>query len=131
MFRAGDNLVLQRPRQVAEVVAVASHADNEIAVLIGGGQGFAQRRRRDDVELEVVPAEPEVRADELRELLDAVLPLKRVKLAVSSVPSSVNGVGRMYQVPRRFTGHSSLVDAAPTAVGWRQLAGGGAAQGAA
>ena len=60
LLRPRDDLVLQRAREIAEVVAVARHADDEVAVflrpLLGGTQGF----RVDDVELDVVAVEAEV-----------------------------------------------------------------------
>jgi hypothetical protein len=58
---ARDDLVLQRPRQVAEVVAVPGHAHDEVAVLLGVRLRRAQRVGRDDVELHVVAVEREVR----------------------------------------------------------------------
>jgi len=61
---AGDDLFLQRGRQVAEVVGVAGDPDDEAAVSLGVDLGLAQRLGGDDVELDVVAVGLEV--DELR-----------------------------------------------------------------
>ena len=60
MFGAGDDLVLQRPAQITEVVAIAGHAHDEVAVLLRVGLGRPQRGCVDHVELDVVAVEPEV-----------------------------------------------------------------------
>ena len=58
-------------REVAEVVAVAGHADDQVAVLLGVGLGLAQRLGVDHVELDVVAVHLEVAADQVRQLVDA------------------------------------------------------------
>ena len=76
LLGAGDDLVLQGVGQVAEVVAVARHADDEAAVRFRVGLRRLERLAGDDVELDVVAVGAEVGPDELREaralrLLDA------------------------------------------------------------
>jgi len=65
--RAGDDLVLQGGAQVAEVVAVARDADDEVAVLRGVRLRGAERGGVDDVELDVVARHLEVGAHEVDE----------------------------------------------------------------
>ena len=72
MFGAGDDLILQGVAEVAEVVAVAGHAHDQVAVLLGVGLGGAQRGGIDHVELDVVPVQLEIRADQVDQLGQAL-----------------------------------------------------------
>ena len=51
---ARDDFLLQRRGQIAEVIAIARHAHDQIAMLFGMFLGFAQGFGADDVELDVV-----------------------------------------------------------------------------
>lgn len=74
MLGPGHDLILKRACDVAEVVAVAWHPHDQVAVLIRVRLGVSQCGRRDDIELDVMPAEPEVCPDEAGKLGDPVLP---------------------------------------------------------
>lgn len=76
VFCAGDDFVLQGFAEVAEVVAVAGDTDDEVAVLLRVGLGFAQCLGADDVELDVVAVEPEVGSHQARQVVDALLALE-------------------------------------------------------
>ena len=65
--------------EVDEVVAVAGHADEEVAVFVGAGLGVAQGFGVHDVELDVVPVQAEVGADEAAELVEVLLGLEDVR----------------------------------------------------
>ena len=71
MLGAGDDLVLEGLAEVAEVVAVAGDADDQVTVLFGMGLRLAQRLRIDDIELDMMAVELEVGADELNEHIEA------------------------------------------------------------
>ena len=60
MFCAGDDFLLQFAGQIAEVIAVAGHADDQVAVRSGFGLGLAQRFGPDHVELDVMAVQLEV-----------------------------------------------------------------------
>ena len=64
---------LQRRRQVAEVVAVAGHAHDQVAVLLRLRLRLTQCLGRHHVELNVVPVQLEVRPDQVRQVVDALL----------------------------------------------------------
>ena len=73
-------------RQVAEVVAVAGHADDEVAVLFGVRLRVAQGRGGHDVELDVVAAQREVRAHEADEAIE-------VRVGRPALPARTSGSG--------------------------------------
>ena len=51
MLRPADDLVLQVDRAIQEIIAVAGHPDDQVAVLLRMGLGLPKRVGRDDVEL--------------------------------------------------------------------------------
>ena len=59
--------------EVIEVIAVAGHADHQVAVLLRMLLSIAESGGVHDVELDVVAAEAEVGADELAELGEVLL----------------------------------------------------------
>ena len=71
MLRPRDDFVLQRLAQIAEVVAVACHAHDQIAVLFGVFLCGAERLHINHVKLDVMPVEFEVGADELHQPVEA------------------------------------------------------------
>jgi len=77
LFGAGDNLVLQAARQVAEEVTVAGDPDDEVAVLVRFRLGSAQGRGRDDVELDVMPTQREVAAYQVGQSVESDVPSTR------------------------------------------------------
>jgi len=66
MLCAGNDFVLQVFAQVVEVVAVACHPNNQVAVFFGVLLGIAQGVGRYHVELYVVAIESEVGPDQRR-----------------------------------------------------------------
>lgn len=73
MLGASNDLVLQGTRQVAEVVAVSRDPHDKIAILfrlrLCGTQGF----RRHHIELDMVTVQTEVGADQLGNLVEALI----------------------------------------------------------
>ena len=63
VFRSSDDFILQRFYQVVEVVAVACHADNQVAVLFRVFFCVAQRIGRHHVELYMMPVHAEIGTD--------------------------------------------------------------------
>ena len=88
MFGACDDLVLQFLGQITEVVAVAGHAHDQIAIRIGFGLGFPQRLGADHIELHVVAFQAKVAAHQVRQFVDAVFIRQQagVNFMFSSVP---------------------------------------------
>jgi quercetin dioxygenase-like cupin family protein len=72
VFSPVDDLLLVVGVQVHEVVAVAGHAHQQVAVLLGTGLGLAQRGAVHDVELDVVAVETEIGPDEPDELVQVL-----------------------------------------------------------
>jgi hypothetical protein len=72
VFGAGDDFFLEFGGEIAEVIAVAGDADDEIAVFGGVRLGLAEVARRDHVELDVVAVHFEIGADELCPFVDPV-----------------------------------------------------------
>ena len=70
---AGDDLVLQLFGHIVEIVAIASHANEQIAILVGMLLGIEEGSGVNDVELDVVSAELEVGADERSHLLEILV----------------------------------------------------------
>ena len=66
----GDDFLLEFRREVAEVIAVAGHAHDQIPVLFRAGLSLAQRVRPHDVELEVVAVQFEVGPHQVRPMID-------------------------------------------------------------
>ena len=69
MFRAGDDLLLQCFAQVAEIVTVSSHTDDETAILLRVLLGSAQSGGIHHIELNVMPIELEVRPHQLDQFI--------------------------------------------------------------
>ena len=65
--RAGDDLVLELCAEIAEVVAMAGDAHDQVAVSLGVGLRLAQCAGIDDVELDMVAAHGEVGPHQLDE----------------------------------------------------------------
>ena len=61
---AGDNLVLQLLSHIVEVVAIASHANEQVAILLRMQLGIVKGGGVNDVELDVMTTELEVGTDE-------------------------------------------------------------------
>src|ERR1035441_1827734 len=62
-------------RQIAEVVAVPGHAHDQIAMFLRLALRFPQGLRGHDVELDVVPVELEIRAHQVRQMVQPALAL--------------------------------------------------------
>ena len=73
VFGAGNDFLLQFGRQVAEIIAVARHPHDQVAVGLRRLLGFAERIARDDIELHVMPVQFKVAADEPRQGVQAYL----------------------------------------------------------
>src|ERR1019366_7346407 len=65
---SGDDLVLKARSDVVEIVAVAGHAHNQVAVLLRLFLCRLQRLGRHHVELDVVPVHLEVRTNQLGQM---------------------------------------------------------------
>ncbi len=94
MLGAGDDLVLQRFGDVAEVIAVACNPDDEAAILLGRGLCVAQRIGADNIKLHVVGVHLEVAPDELRHPFDPDLSFEQVgrELHVQQRPAGLDVV---------------------------------------
>ena len=79
MFRPGDDLILQRLAEVAEVIAVACHTHDEVPVTLRILLRSAQRGSVHDVELDVVTAQFEESAYQLDELVQAGFVLEQLR----------------------------------------------------
>jgi hypothetical protein len=69
MRRAGDNLILQRLAQVAEIVAVTGHAHDQAAVLFRVFLRGPQRFGIDHVELDMMPVQVEIAAHQVDKVI--------------------------------------------------------------
>ena len=74
-----DDLLLMVFVQIHEVVAVPGHAHQKVGIVVRRGLGFFQCVRVHDVELDVVPVEPEVGADELYQLVQILFCFEYVR----------------------------------------------------
>src|SRR3990167_7703068 len=79
VLRPRDDLVLERFGEIAEVIAVACHADDQVAMPLRVRLRLAQRGGGDDVELDVVAAEREVGAHEADEPIEVRGGLERLR----------------------------------------------------
>ncbi len=73
MFRAGNDLLLQGLAQVAEIIAVSGHADDETAVLLRVLLGGAQGGSIHHVELDVMPIQLEVCPHQLDKFIQSFI----------------------------------------------------------
>ena len=67
----GDDLILQHFAEIAEIVAVAGHAHDEVPILLRVLLRSAQRGSAHNIELDVVAVQLEIGADQLNELVQA------------------------------------------------------------
>ena len=79
MLRPCNNLILQRLAQVAEVVAVAGDAYDEVPVLLWMRLGRVEGRGVHDVKLDVVALHLEVRAHEMDKAVEARVVLQNLR----------------------------------------------------
>jgi len=73
LLSASDDFVLQRFGQIAEVVTIAGDPHDEVAIFLRIGLGGSQGIRRNDVELNVVTVQLEVRPDQVGKAIEALL----------------------------------------------------------
>ncbi len=73
LLRPRDDLILQSLAQIAEIIAVAGHAHDQVAVLLGVLLRLAQGVGFDHVELDVMAVHLEIRTHQMGHLLDALL----------------------------------------------------------
>src|SRR5208282_34807 len=73
-----DDVVLQGTGQVAEVVAVARDADDEVAVPLGVRLRRSQGGRGDDVELDVMSPQSKIRTDQVPHLVESRIPFEQL-----------------------------------------------------
>ena len=66
VFGPGNDFVLKLLREIAEIIAVASHPYNEVAVLFRMFLGGAKCGCVHDVKLDVVVVQPEIGPDQMQ-----------------------------------------------------------------
>ena len=77
VLRSGDNLVLELLRHIVEIVAIASHTHQEVAIFIRMLLGIVEGSRVDNIELDMVSAKFEVGTDERGQFLLVFLTLQQ------------------------------------------------------
>src|SRR5208283_1734319 len=70
-----NDLVLECLRNIAEVVAITSHPNNQVAIFFGIGLGGTQSFRSDHVELNMMAVHAEIRSDEMQQAIDPLFSL--------------------------------------------------------
>ena len=83
MLGARDDFFLQGVTEVAEVIAVAGDAHDQVAVFLGAGLGLAQGFGVHDIELDVVSVQAEIGADELAEFVEVLVGFDGIAIANS------------------------------------------------
>ena len=72
LFGAGNDFVLQVPAHIYEVIAVTGHPDDKVAMLLGILLGFTLRLGVNNVELNMMAVELEVRSNQVGKFVNTV-----------------------------------------------------------
>ena len=100
MLGTGNDFILQGAGQVTEIIAIAGDSHDQITVFLGIRLRSAQCGCGDYVELDVMSAQAEVGAHQLRQLVNSILTVEqlRCELLVEQRPASAG----MIHLRRRF-----------------------------
>ena len=79
MFRAGNDLVLQRLAKVTEVIAIAGHPYDQAAVLLGVQLCLSQGGSVYHVKLDVMTIQAEIRADQLDQVIQPIFSAQHLR----------------------------------------------------
>ena len=77
ILSAGDNLVLKLLGHIVEVVGIAGHTNQQVAVFVRMLLGIVERRRIDDIELDVMATKLKICTYERGQLLLVFLTLQQ------------------------------------------------------